>query len=72
MSPPLEPLYIGTALEGVGWAVDFRDFRLDPGASPFDVERSRGSQSMTKVGATDSLCASAARMSNCRVAGATL
>jgi anaerobic magnesium-protoporphyrin IX monomethyl ester cyclase len=39
IEPPLGPLYIATALENVGWKVDFRDYQLFDGADAFDTGR---------------------------------
>jgi radical SAM superfamily enzyme YgiQ (UPF0313 family) len=39
VEPPLGPLYIASALQTVGWAVDFRDYQLQPDADPFDADR---------------------------------
>jgi len=37
--PPLGPLYIAAALEGIGWEVDFRDYQIFDGANAFETER---------------------------------
>lgn len=37
--PPLGPLYIASALEQVGWSVDFRDYQLCPGADVYSAEK---------------------------------
>lgn len=39
IEPPLGPLYIASAMEGVGWRVDFRDYQLFDGADAFDADR---------------------------------
>ena len=39
VEPPLGPLYIASALQSVGWAVDFRDYQLEPDADAFDPDR---------------------------------
>ena len=36
--PPLGPLYIASALQRLGWEVDFRDYQLFQGANAFDAE----------------------------------
>jgi anaerobic magnesium-protoporphyrin IX monomethyl ester cyclase len=36
LEPPLGPLYIASALEALGWSVDFRDYQLFDGANAFD------------------------------------
>src|SRR6478735_6550396 len=38
VEPPLGPLYIASALQEVGWEVDFRDYQTFEGADSFHPE----------------------------------